>query len=265
MKKVLVCLCLAAWVAVVAGCSNPPTPPANTDKEFEKLYKEYSARFYEKVTFQQVPNMTPQQVTAEATRVWDEIFGPHKDLLKRRVEESLKNLDTAQPPQEDLFEEVFAWNRNEPPAGQPAPLPPKQFLWNPIGAAQGVLAESLARLFAPPSAGIHAVMTANGGILWEALDRNLDHPKLLAREGPLLFLVDLTRVDDYYQVDKLRMLQPKPKPNTPPLFSPTPTPPPAASGTAPSGAAEPTPAPAKPAAKATEKPADKAGPARPKG
>ena len=261
MRKVLVCACLAAWVAVVSGCSSAPTSTSDTDKEFQKLYKQYSARFYEKVTFQQVPNMTPQQVTAEATRVWDEIFGPHKDLLRRRVEETLKNLETAQPPQEDLFEEVFAWNRNEPPASQPAPLPPKQFLWNPIGAAQGVLAESLARLFAPPSAGIHAVMTANGGILWEALDRNLDHPKLLAREGPLLFLVDLTRVDDYYQVDKLRMLQPK----SSHLFSPTPTPPPAASGTAPSGAAEPTPPSARPADKSSEKPAERPGALKPKG
>jgi len=272
MKKVLVCTCLAAWVAIVAGCSSPPTPPANTDKEFEKLYKEYSARFYENMTTKPEEGLTPAQITADASRIWEEILGTQKDLLKRRAEESLKKLDTATPVQEDLYLEVRSGTRKEPPAGQSQLPAEKQFFWNPITTAQIALDNWLGYLLEQRSYALRSVMLVNAQPTWEALDRNIDHPKLLLRQGPMLFLLDLSRKDDYYQADKIRWLRPKsmgplpgmpeaPAAGTPPAGVPAPGTPAPAPGT---GASTP-PAPAKPAAKAPEKPADKAGPARPKG
>ena len=264
MKQVLICMCLAAWVTIVAGCSSPPTSPANTDKEFEKLYKEYSARFYENMTTKSDESLTPAQITADASRIWEEIFGTQKDLLKRRTEESLKKLDTATPVQEDLYLEIRSGTRKEPPAGQSQPPAEKQFFWNPITTAQIALDNWLGYLLEQRSYALRSVMLVNAQPTWEALDRNIDHPKLLLRQGPILFLLDLSRKDDYYQADKIRWLRPK-------SMGPIPGMPEApAAGTPPAGVLAPgTPAPAPETGASTPpapaKPAAKAGPARPKG
>jgi hypothetical protein len=229
----------AAWAVAIIGCGESGTTKSGTEKEFQQLYKQYSARFYEKMTTQ-AENMPPVQVTAEAARIWDEVFGPHKALVTKRIEEIIKDLDTCSPIQEDLYLEVASGSRVEPPADQPQGIVLRQFLWSPVGAAQMGLNNWLARLLQPNSFNMRSVMTANAGLFWEAIDRNLDHPRLCLRQGPMLFVVDLSRKDDYYQVDKVRWLRPKslgpmamPKPpegqpgtalpTTPPEGTPPPT------------------------------------------
>ena len=153
--------------------------------------------------------LQPIQITAEAARIWDETFSGHKDLLKKRVAEILKELDAAPAFQEDLYLEIAAGTRVEPAADQPKGIVLKQFLWNPVGAAQMGLNNWLAKLLKPQSFGVRSVLTANAGLFWEAEDRNIDKPKLVMRQGPMIYKVELSRVDDYYQVDKVRWLRPK--------------------------------------------------------
>ena len=255
MRKVLVCVLVAACAALYIGCSGSNAGKSASEKEFERIYKQYSARFYEKMTTE-AETMKPVQVMMESARIWDDPWAGHKDILLKRSEEILSDLDTATPIKEDLYNEVASGARVEPAADQPQGIVLKQFLWSPIGAAQMGLNNWLARLLHQESFAMRSVMTANASLFWEAIDRNVDHPKLAMRQGPMIFIVDLTRKDDYYQVDKVRWLRPK---AMGPMVPPT-----APTGTAPAAApAAPAAAPAAPAAAPAAPVAAPAAPAAP--
>jgi hypothetical protein len=214
MRKALLGILTLAFAALLVGCGGGgggQTPAqATAEKEFEKLYRQYSARFYDKMTAPEAGALQPVEVTIEAAKMWDEVFGPHKDLMKRRIEEILKNLDTATPIQEDLYVDVTPpGERLEPTADQPQGIVLKQFLWSPVGSAQMGLNSWLARVLNPQQFALRSVMTSNAGLFWEAVDRNLDHPKLELRQGSSIFIVELSRKDDYYLADKIRWLKPK--------------------------------------------------------
>jgi len=265
MKKVLLAVLVAAWAVLAAGCVGDGGKSA-TEEEFQKLYKEYSSRFHEKMVGT-AETMKPVQITAEAARIWDETFAAHKDLIGRRVAEILRQLDDAAPYNEDLYLEIASGSRVEPSEDQPKGIILKQFLWSPVGAAQMGLNNWLARLLQAKSFGVRSVLTANAGLFWEAIDRNVEKPKLQLRQGPLIFTVELTRVDDYYQVEKVRWLRPKsmgPLPLAQPPETPGTTPPetpgttpPETPGTTPPTTPPEKPAPEKPAPKPAEKPAPK--------
>ncbi|HUU89756.1 MAG TPA: hypothetical protein VM238_00950 [Phycisphaerae bacterium] len=207
MKKVLLAVLAVAWAVLALGCVGDGGKSA-TEKEFQRLYKEYSARFHEKMVGT-AETMKPVQITAEAARLWDETFAGKDDLIGRRVTEILNQLDEAKPYNEDLYLEIASGSRVEPSADQPKGIILKQFLWSPVGAAQMGLNNWLARLLQAKSFGVRSVLTANAGLFWEVLDRNLDKPKLQLRQGPMVFAVELSRADDYYQVEKVRWLRPK--------------------------------------------------------
>lgn len=208
MRKVLLGLVMAAWVVMASGCGEPSTGKSATEKKFEDLYKQYSARFHEKMTTD-AEKMTAEQITAEATRIWDDVFGSQKDLLRQRVEEILADLDTAAPINENDCVEVASGSRVEPGLDLSQGAIPKQFLWNPVAAAQMGLNNWLSRLLQPKSFGLRSVLLANAGLFWEVLDRNVDHPRLLLRQGPMLYVVEVSRQGDYYQMEKVRWLRPK--------------------------------------------------------
>jgi hypothetical protein len=200
---------LVAGVALLVGCGNQSP---SSEKEFDKLYKQYSARFYERMRMDTVDpeTLNPTQVMLEAAKTWDEVFAPHKDLLKTRSEELLKNLDDAAPLQEDLYVEVF------PPFKREDPIPdltkanvPKQLFWSPTLCAANSLNEWLSGILQPPARAARQFMLGNAGLSWEAVDRNIDHPRLQVHQGPHVFQVDLTRVDDFYLATKVRWLKPK--------------------------------------------------------
>ena len=228
MRKVLVCVLAMAWVAGAIGCGGGPSA---TEKEFQKLYKQYSARFHEKMVVE-AETLQPIQVTAEAARIWDDVFATHKEVLKHRVEEILRDMDTAPPIQEDQYLEIASGSRQEPPPDQPQGIILKQFLWSPIGAAQMGLNNWLSRLLQPNSFAVRSVLTANAQLMWDVIDRNIDRPKLVLKQGPMVFVIDLSRKDDYYQVDKIRWLRPR---SMGPIMIPQP--PAAASGALPPSAA----------------------------
>jgi hypothetical protein len=207
MRKVLLPLTLSL-LAALAGCQAPSGESA-TEKEFEALYREYSARFHEKMVGGAAENMQPAQITAEAARIWNDVFGPRPDLLQARVREILAELDDAPPYNEAEYIEVRSDERPPPTDEQPQGIVVKQFLWNPVGAAHMALNNWLSRLMQPKSFALRQLLTVNAHLFWEAVDRNIDKPVLQMRQGPLIFLVDLTRVDDYYRVDKVRWLRPK--------------------------------------------------------
>ena len=270
MKKALL-----AWAVLASGCVSDGGKSA-TEKEFQRLYKEYSARFHEKMVGT-AETMKPVQITAEAARIWDETFAGKEGLIGRRVAEILSQLEDAKSYDEDLYLEIASGSRVEPSADQPKGIILKQFLWSPVGAAQMGLNNWLARLLQARSFGVRSVLTANAGLFWEVLDRSVDKPKLQLRQGPMIFAVDLSRVDDYYQVEKVRWLRPKAmgpvqlaQPPTTPPETPGTTPPaipgttpPAIPGTTPPATPPATP-PEKPAPKPAEKPAPKT-PEKPKG
>jgi len=208
MRKVLVCLAVAAWAAMAVGCGELGSGKSATEKKFEDLYKQYSSRFHEKMTTE-AEKMTAEQITAEATRIWDDVFGSQKDLLRQRVEEILADLDMAAPVNENDCVEVASGSRVEPSREEALGAIPKQFLWNPVAAAQMGLNNWLSRLLQPKSFGLRSVLLANAGIFWEVLDRNVEHPQLLLRQGPMLYVVEVSRQGDYYQMEKVRWLRPK--------------------------------------------------------
>jgi len=228
MRNLLVCALAAVWACAVIGCGEGGAGKTDTEKKFQELYKQYSTRFYEKMT-SQAQSMPPMQVTQEASRIWDEVFGPNKALVTKRVEENLKELDSCPAIQEDQYNEVAVATRE---AGAPADktwkttvagekprddsLPDeaegtalKQFRWSPIGDAQMALNNWLQRIMQRPAFAMRQVMAVNVSPLWEVIDRNVDRPKLCLRQGPMIFLVDVSRKDDYYQIEKIRWLRPK--------------------------------------------------------
>jgi len=287
MKKALLAVLAVAWAVLALGCVSDGGKSA-TEEEFQRLYKEYSVRFHEKMVGT-AETMKPVQITAEAARIWDETFSGKEDLISRRVAEILNQLEEAKSYDEDLYLEIASGSRVEPSADQPKGIILKQFLWSPVGAAQMGLNNWLARLLQARSFGVRSVLTANAGLFWEVLDRSVDKPKLQLRQGPMVFAVDLSRVDDYYQVEKVRWLRPKAmgpvtlaQPPTTPPETPGTTPPaipgttppaipgttpPAIPGTTPPATPPVTPpatTPEKPAPKPAEKPAPKT-PEKPKG
>jgi len=200
MKAFLSAL-VAACVVVACGCGEDPKTA--TRKEFEHLYKEYSTRFHETIASKK-GTMTGAEVATEADRIWNEVFGPHKDLVRRRAEDILAELDTAAPIDEKDYNQVI---QAAPPANEDERTALRHFLWNPIGAAQNYLNTLFTTVLQPEDRTRQAILSAHAALLWEAVARNPDHPKLLLRQGPWVFLADLSWNDDYYRVDRLRWLQ----------------------------------------------------------
>jgi hypothetical protein len=251
MRTVTVGLGVLLLLAAV-GCQ-PPAGPSTSEKQFQKLYKEYSNLFHEKMvsSAEQTP---PIQITAEAARIWDRVFAGREDLIRTRQREILDDLDAAPTLDEDLYLEVAQAARVESDE-QPKGIVLKQFLWSPPGAAQFFLNNWLARRMNRGSYNVRSVLTANASLFWEVARRDADNPLLVQREGPMVFTVELTRQGDYYFLQKVRWLRSKslgpivqqapPPPETGPGdVTPTPSPPapaPPAPEPAPAPAPEPAP------------------------
>jgi hypothetical protein len=228
MRNLLVFALAVVWACSVVGCGEGGAGKTDTEKNFQELYKQYSARFYEKTT-NQAQAMPPMQVTQEASRIWDEVFSPNKALVTKRVEEILKELDQCPAIQEDQYSEVAvgtyeasapadkAWKtvvagkqtREDSMPDEAEGLVLKQFRWSPLGDAQMALNNWLQRIMQPPAFAMRQVMSVNVSPVWEVVDRSVDHPKLCLRQGPMVFLVDVSHKNDCYQIEKIRWLRPK--------------------------------------------------------
>jgi len=207
MRNVLPSLLVALLAAGLVGCKVQPAE-SSTEEQFEALYKQYSARFHEKMVESGKP-MTPAQITAEATRIWKDVFGNHRDLLDARVEEILQDLDKAQPFDESLYVEIASTERTQPTDEETDRIIAKQWRWNPVGVAQRTLSPWIARRLPRESFALYQLLVGNAALFWEAVDPDPSNPKLQLRQGPWIFTADLSRVDDYYLVDKIRWLRPK--------------------------------------------------------
>ncbi len=207
MRQVLALSLATLVVCTLAGCQKPDDESADTT-EFKRLYEEYSDRFHEKM-IESAKTMTPAQITAEAARIWGDVFAGHQDVIEARVREVLADLDDAEPFDESLYVEIASGERVQPTENQPAGTAVKQFLWNPVGTAQMALNNWLARLLQRESFAMRRLLTANAGLFWKAVDRDINHPQLQMRQGPLVFTVSLMRKEDHYQVEKVRWLRPK--------------------------------------------------------
>ena len=207
MRKALLPTLLLLLATGLVGCKGQ-SAESDAKKEFQKLYQEYSARFHEKMVGS-TETMKPAQITAEAARIWDDVFAGHQDVVDARIKHILQELGDAEPFNEELYVEIASGERVLPTDDQPTGIVIKQFLWNPVGAAQMALNNWLARLLGAKAFGLRQLLTANAGLFGEAVDRDIDHPKLQLRQGPMIFTVDLTRQTDFYRVDKVRYLRPK--------------------------------------------------------
>lgn len=245
MKKVLLCVLAAAWTLAAIGCSSSGPQPSGSSsaKEFAKLYKQFADRFHDRMA-EEGDALKAEQATTEAARLWQETFGSHKALLKQRCEELLNDLDPAPVIVEStekvdgqpsctvggkVYTEVAAIAQ-APNSQQPQAAVPKHLMWNPMSAANMALNNWLTVLLDQRAMAVRSFTSSHASLTWEALDKNVDKPRLVLRQGPAIYLVDLSRVDDYYRVDKMRWLKAKTAVATPA---------------------------AKPVEKAAEKPADK--------
>jgi len=248
MRRAILLLPVLALAAAVGCWQKPEISPA--EKEFRRLYRDYSDQFHEKMV-SSAEQLPPIQITAEAAHIWDSVFAGHEDVVRARQKELLAELDAAPAIDKDLYLTVDEASRTED-KNEPKGIVLKQFLWSPEGAAQFYLNNWLARLMNQQSYAVRSVLLANAELSWEVQNRNPDSPILIQREGPMIFLVELTRQQDYYVVEKLTWLRPKslgpitPPPEgtgtgggaTPPSTpapTPAPTPPPEGAGSAPRG------------------------------
>jgi hypothetical protein len=207
MRQVLI-VSLAVLVGwAVVGCQKPDDESATT-KEFRKLYEEYSNRFHEKMVGS-AETVTPAQIYAEASRIWDEVFAGHRDVLDARVKEILADLDDAQTLDETQYVKVREGERPEPTEDEAAAMTAKQLFWNPVRTAQMGLSRWLSQLLRREQYALRRLLISNAGLFWKAADRNIDAPVLHLKQGPLVFSVTLSRQEDYYQVEKIRWLRHK--------------------------------------------------------
>jgi hypothetical protein len=217
MKKSLVVAIVVTMGLVMAGCSGGGS--SATEKEFQKLQRQYSDHFYELMGFQ-TGAMTIANVFHEGDRVWGEVFSSHGDLVKRRAGEILAALDTSTAKESQ--------EKNEKADAEPVAIltingvdyislatysaPDKadiyrQIQWNPLNVAN--VGANIMRVGLRQDMNVLGILMENGGVLWEALDKNAEKPRLLLRQGPLAFTVDLLRVDDYYKLSKVRLFRQK--------------------------------------------------------
>lgn len=234
----LLVLVIAAWGAVLWAGAAPVTPAAPDEaavkKEFDRLYQDYSRRFHSKMVAEG-EMYKPVQVMTAAAKVWDQVFGPRKDIVRARADAILKELEDSEPISEHLFYEIAAVAR---PSSAPDPqgvLIAKQFVWSPVAAAHKGLEDWFARMLTPPSLETRQMFLENAGLTWQVLKRDAEAPALVQRQGPMLYIVRLSRQDDYYRVEAMRWLRPKtmgpvippppPPPEPAPAAGPAPTPP----------------------------------------
>jgi len=225
MKKTLLVGLAVAWTLALGGCTGGG--PTAAEKEFQKLYRQYSDKFYERMTGQ-TEKMTTDMVYAEADRLWGETFGSHKDLIKRRAAEILAALDNAPPGVEGTdkvetrvdskveIRDVPNLTLNGVVYSELATFTPradlpvyKQFQWNPVNAAS-IGVNLLLTPLLKQNMIVRNILVENGGAIWEVMDRReSDKPKLMLRQGPLVFTVDLIQADDFYKIEKVRLLRAK--------------------------------------------------------
>lgn len=222
MKRILLCVVAAAWTLAAIGCSPSDTQLSASEKEYNRLYKQYADRFHDKMA-KEGDAPKPEQMAAEASRLWEETFGPHKALLKERAGELLKTLDSAPAIIENaekvdglpaatiggtVYLEIATISR-APESAEAKVDVPKHLLWNPLNAAQVALNNWLMVILDQRTLGMRSLATNYASLTFEARDRSADTPRLVLRQGPSVFLVDLSRVDDFYRVDKIRWLKAK--------------------------------------------------------
>jgi hypothetical protein len=184
-----------------------PREPSEAEKQFNQLYCRYSSQFHERMVAE-AERLSQAEIAAEASRIWDEVFGPHKDLLRKRSEELLAALTAAARVDEGLYYEVMCCNRCDGgDCGEGAV--PKQVAWNPVATAALALDRLLARVMQPNSYAVRSTLVSHAVLTWEAVDRSLDRQRLLQRQGPLIFIVELARKDEGYRAERIRWLRPK--------------------------------------------------------
>jgi hypothetical protein len=210
------CLSVLALVAV-SGCGHttmqaaPPAEPVvpKAKAEFEKLHKEYTARLGEKMASVAARNLSPSDIRSEALQTWDAVFGAHQDVLRAYAAELLNQLDAAPAIQEDLYAVCMDVR---PGFDIPDPMESGAFMkpvfWNPLNTANEEMSLVFTSLPNKDQASILAKAVSWAQPALEAVDRNVARPKLMVREGPLVFLIDLSRKEDsYYEVDRVRWLR----------------------------------------------------------
>jgi hypothetical protein len=213
MRQVLMVTLAVLIGCGLAGCQKSaddatPSGKSATTKEFRKLYEQYSDRFHEKMVGS-AETVTPAQIYAEASRIWDEVFAGHQDVLDARVQEILDDLDDAEPLDEAQYVKVREGERPEPAEDEAAATTAKQLFWNPVRTAQMGLSRWLSQLLRREQYALRRLLISNAGLFWKAADRNLNAPVLHLKQGPLVFIVALSRQKDYYQVEKVRWLRHK--------------------------------------------------------
>jgi hypothetical protein len=226
-------LVVAAWGAALWAGTPPVTPAAPDEaavkKEFDRLYQDYSRRFHSRMVTEGEMNK-PAQIMTEGAKLWDQVFGPHKDIVRARADGILKELEDSEPVSEHLFHEVASVSR---PSSAPDPqgmLIAKQYVWSPAAAAHKGLEDWLARMLTPTSLETRRLLLENAGLSWQVLKRDAEAPVLVQRQGPMLYTVSLSRQDDYYRVEAMRWLRRK---TMGPVIPPPPPAPAPAAGAAP--------------------------------
>lgn len=211
-------LLVAVWLTMVAGSARaseaqaaggPPdgSPPPVTacQRQFQELYRTYSTRFHEAV-LTRAEEMKPEEIAAEASAIWADVFKDRAGLLGQRCQEILAGLEATPAPDESEYFEVIC---HEPcREGRDEPVL-RHRLWSPVAAADVAVERALCRVLSDGAKSARSAVLSHVDLTWEAVRPAVDKPVLLQRQGLLVFVVELSRRDDCYRAEKVRWLRPK--------------------------------------------------------
>jgi hypothetical protein len=173
------------------GRAAAPAGMSSEREEFEALYRKYTDLYFAR-TMPKADELSPEAIDEQARLAWREVFKARDGLVRARVQEILAELPDARPFGRDDSEVI--WETTvEAPDGAPAAEAVVHRNWNPVNVAAEFAAQGLSAFMWPPAferfKALQGHVSAVSG--WEAVDRDVDAPKLLLRRGPLAVTVHL--------------------------------------------------------------------------
>lgn len=204
---------VAALAFLAVGCGT--TDEVERDNaDFQRLYSAYREKFNEQLA-EKVDESLYLEVLDQSNTLWEETFKDHADLLRRMAKRELDGLASAAPVDLNQYEQVGGTEEFKTPT-----FPYKYgicgnaFLFGPVSAAKKCPVFLIAAPFVRTALDYLMVYGASSACVEpevEAIDRDVDRPKLQMYQGPIIIQVDLVFEKTHYLPEGFRIFYRKSK------------------------------------------------------
>jgi hypothetical protein len=219
MIRIVILLAIAQTATLALSFDEPPRPNnREAALQLQQLQERYTDRLWHEVLprLKEANGLSQDDLAfSTAPRVWKEVFGPHRQLLRDAAREILARLSGATAIDETKYSALgeargLTVGTVAPDNETVAKLEP--FLqitcWNPVVAADRPCALMFGSLLGPREAAKRALLNTVAPPVWQAIDRDSDHPKLVRRMGPEIVIVELEfRREGFYYPVRSRWLR----------------------------------------------------------